>query len=260
MPKPRIKEIKVDEKELEKLLLDNPESIEEGMKILGHQVPTDSGPLDILAIDSDGILTVIELKSEIDDKQLDQGVRYYDWARSNIEWISRSYSNKVDVNQEPRLILIAPSFSENLKKVAKYVDVSLDLMEYHVIQISDGEKDVLCTPIEIEMRPEPLVIPTKEEHLKHIENVSIKQLCEECLKQLEEKKIEVRPIENYWFSIWYGGKRFMYLGCKKRFFVCEIQRSDGTWTGRIRITNKTDWDKTFNEEIIPVYKSLGGSI
>jgi len=30
--------------------------------------------------------------------------------------------------------------------------------------------------------------------------------------------------------------RFMYLGCKKQFFKCEVERTDGSWTGSIRIT------------------------
>jgi RecB family endonuclease NucS len=77
----KIERVDVSEKELEDLLVENPDAIEKGMKILGRQIQTDSGPLDILAVDEDGVLTLIELKNEVDDGQLDQGLRYYDWAR-----------------------------------------------------------------------------------------------------------------------------------------------------------------------------------
>jgi hypothetical protein len=43
----------------------------------------------------------------------------------------------------------------------------------------------------------------------------------------------------------------MYLGCKKRFFVCNIQKPDGSWTGRIRVTTKEKWEEIFKNEVIP---------
>jgi RecB family endonuclease NucS len=141
---PKIEEVEVSEKELEDLLVDNPDTIERGMKILGRQIQTDTGPLDILAVDEDGVLTVIELKNEVDDGQLDQGLRYYDWVRTNIQWLAKNFK-EVDADELPRLILIAPSFSENLRKIAKYVNVNLDLIEYHVVQLPNGKKEFFAT-------------------------------------------------------------------------------------------------------------------
>jgi hypothetical protein len=149
------------------------------------------------------------------------------------------------------LILIAPAFSENLRRIVKYVNVNLDLIEYHAIRLPDGKKGILCRPIEIGGPPEPPAVPTREGNIKRIENEKVRQLCVECLKELENMGIEIRPIQNYWFSIWYRGKRFMYLGCKKRFFVCNIQKPDGSWTGRIRVTTKEKWEEIFKNEVIP---------
>ncbi len=92
MDKPELIEIK--EAELESLLVKNPDSIEEQITILGRQVKSDSGSLDILALDIDGALVVIEVKATEDDGQLDQGLRYYDWVRNNLLFLSHSYSNK----------------------------------------------------------------------------------------------------------------------------------------------------------------------
>lgn len=50
----------------------------------------------------------------------------------------------------------------------------------------------------------------------------------------------------------------MYLGCKKQFFVCEIKKTDGTWTDRLRVKKQKDWEHIFNSEIVPVYEKLGG--
>jgi hypothetical protein len=252
---PKIEEVEVSEKELEDLLVDNPDAIERGMKILGRQIQTDTGYLDILAVDEDGVLTVIELKNEVDDGQLAQGLRYYDWVRTNIQWLAKNFK-EVDADEIPRLILIAPSFSENLQRIAKYVNINLDLIEYHVVQLPNGEKGVLCHRIEIGGPPEPPIVPTRGGNIKRIENEKVRQLCEECLRELENRGIEIRPIQNYWFSIWYKGKRFMYLGCKKKFFVCEIQKPDGSWTRRLRIATKGEWEKVFNNDILPTINEM----
>ena len=40
---------------------------------------------------------------------------------------------EIDITQEPGLILIAPEFSENLKRIPRYVRIPLDLMEYKLL-------------------------------------------------------------------------------------------------------------------------------
>ena len=108
----KVKAISVREKdELEPLLVANPDIIEDGLKIIAHQHPTDSGPLDILAVDSDGTLVVIELKNEAADGHLDQGLRYYDWCRQKISCII--YFNKTPNHSPPPLTYQAYPKSTN---------------------------------------------------------------------------------------------------------------------------------------------------
>lgn len=253
----RGKIVEISEKELEDFLVNNPDLIEDGMRILGRQIWTDSGSLDILAVDSDGILTVIELKSEIDDGQLDQSLRYYDWVRNNIQWIAASFKGyNIDVTEEPRIVLIAPSFSENLKRIAKYVNASLDLMEFTAIELPDGCKTIVCKSVPIGRPPEPPTIPTREGHLKRIEDERLRELCRKCLEQLEGMGVEVRPIQDYWFSLRFKNKTFMYLGCRKKFFVCQIQRSDGSWTPTIKITSQESWERMLKDDVGPAIKRI----
>jgi RecB family endonuclease NucS len=105
----KLKKINIREREeLEPMIIDDPELIEEGLKIITHQLMTDSGPLDILAIDSDNCLVIIELKVEAVDGHIDQGLRYYDWCRQNISWIAQAYKSfKINPEINPRLILVA---------------------------------------------------------------------------------------------------------------------------------------------------------
>lgn len=58
-----VKKIEIREREeLEPILVANPELLEEGLRIVSHQLATPTGPLDILAVDDEGALVIIELK------------------------------------------------------------------------------------------------------------------------------------------------------------------------------------------------------
>ena len=50
------------ELEFEQLLVANPEMLEPGLRLIGRQTPTQTGWLDLLAVDTDGRLVVFELK------------------------------------------------------------------------------------------------------------------------------------------------------------------------------------------------------
>ena len=50
------------ELEFEELLVTNPEMLEPGLRLIGRQTPTQTGWLDLLAVDTDGRLVVFELK------------------------------------------------------------------------------------------------------------------------------------------------------------------------------------------------------
>ncbi|MYK89169.1 MAG: DUF91 domain-containing protein [Acidobacteria bacterium] len=52
------------EERLEEALVRRPEMLEPGLHLVGHQTPTESGPLDLLGVDEGGRLVVCELKRE----------------------------------------------------------------------------------------------------------------------------------------------------------------------------------------------------
>lgn len=230
--------------ELEPMLIENPDVIEEGLQVISHQHPTDSGPLDILASDSEETLVVIELKNEASEGHLDQGLRYYDWCRQNISWIADAYKGKASINPEspPRLILIAPSFTDTVKRITKYVDVELQLIEYHAFENKDRQRGIICTEIDFGQAPEPPSIPTIEKKLDWFRDDRVRALFVDALSELEGKGIEIKPIHGLWISCFYRGKRFMKLGPKRTFFVANILTPGGNWTGRKRIYKRSEWD------------------
>ena len=247
----KVKPIILPERELESILVANPDVIEQGLHIISHQHPTDSGPLDILAVDSEGTLVVIELKNEASDSHLDQGLRYYDWCRQNIPWISRVHSGKnhVDPDTPPRLMLIAPAFTDTVKRIAKYVDAELHLIEYHAFENEKGERGIICMEIDYGQPPTPPDIPSIEKKLEYFQDQKVRDLFKTVLAELEARQVEVKPIHDLWISFWYKGKRFMYMGPKRNFFVANTLTPGGSWAGRKRIATRKEWDEFVSEHI-----------
>lgn len=258
----KVKAISVREKdELEPLLVANPDIIEDGLKVIAHQHPTDSGPLDILAVDSDGTLVVIELKNEAADGHLDQGLRYYDWCRQNISWIVNAYTAKAKINADatPRLLLVAPAFTDTVKRIAKYVDAELDLIEYHAFQNEKGERGMICTTIDYGQAPVPPEIPSIEKKMEYFQSDRVKELFRSILDELTARQVEIKPINGLWISFWYRGKRFMYMAPKRNFFVGEILKPDGNWSGRTRVSTRKEWDQTLQKHVEKYIQYLDGN-
>lgn len=248
----KVKPVDLKERdELEPLLVANPDAIEQGLQIVCHQLMTDSGPLDILAVDSEGTLVIIELKNEASEGHLDQALRYYDWCRQNISWISKAYDNKnqIDANSAPRLMLIAPSFTDTIKRISKYVDVELHLIQYLAFENDKNERGILCTEIDYGQPPEPPEIPTLERKMEYFQDVKVRELFRTVLEELQTSGIEIKPIHDLWISFWFKGKRFMYMGPKRTFFVANILTPGGNWTKRTRISSRKEWDELFKEHI-----------
>lgn len=248
----KVKPIDLKERdELEPLLIANPEVIEQGLQTVCHQLMTDSGPLDILGVDDEGTLVIIELKNEASESQLDQALRYYDWCRQNISWISKAYSNNhhINPNSAPRLMLIAPSFTDTVKRISKYVGVELHLIQYQAFEDEKGERGILCNEIDYGQPPMPPEIPTIEKKLEYFQDGRVRDLFKAVLEELQAKQIEIKPIHGLWVSFWYKGKRFMYMGPKRNFFVAEVLTPGGNWTSRSRISNRNEWEALFKEHI-----------
>lgn len=254
-----VKKIDLREKdELEPLLVAAPEYLEAGMRIVTHQLTTPTGPLDILVVDEDGALAVIELKNEIVDGegQLLQALRYYDWCFENRAWLASAYKNKgIDPQKEPRLILVAPDFSNALTRLAKYLAVEVELFRYQAIELPDGQKDLVCSQVFYDERPELPRISTIPQSVDRIKESSVKSLYSDCLTQLQQLGIELQPRARDIISGFHKGKRILRIYPKKQFFGVRILEADGSWTGRIRIKAGKDWDSFLEERLKPIIQA-----
>jgi hypothetical protein len=249
----KIKSISIGpESKLESMLVENPDMIEDGLRVITRQQRTDTGPLDILGVDADNTLVVIELKNEAAEGHLDQGLRYYDWCRQNIAWITQAFKDH-GINDKvlPRLVLIAPSFTEIVRKIAKYVAVGVDLKlyEYQAVENEKGEEGLICRELDFGEPPEPPKIIPVSEKAKKFEDPKVKRLWEQVISQLPRQHIEVRSVSGYTVTLWYKGKRFMWMRPRRKWFSADILSPAGGWGGLVNITTRKDWDKLLSGRI-----------
>ncbi len=107
------------ERDIEDHLVHHLETIEVGMELVGRQIKTDIGRIDILAIDSRGLRVIIEIKvGDAKDSAIGQIARY-------LGWYTKTEGNPA------RGILIASNFPEGVQYAAAAIP-NLTLMSYRI--------------------------------------------------------------------------------------------------------------------------------
>jgi len=226
--------VEVLEKKLEDLIRQDPDLIEEGLTFITHQFDTKRGPLDVLLADSGNALIVAELKATEDDNMLTQGMDYYDFVASNIESLARGYKDaKINPLEDPRLLLIAPSFSQTLINRCKWIDIPISLFEYQCI-VFDNNPDKIIPVFkqkDIPSRPEIVDVPTIPDYLNYITDNKIKKIAENFLNEIklwDESNISLIPIK-YAISIKVSGRVFAHFSTRRKHFVISTYDSDNNW-------------------------------
>lgn len=116
------------------LLARNTSVLEEGMRAIDTNVPCDPfGSIDVVALsvhnrqihdrnDFCGRLSIIHIDSVSNDAMLLRGIGQADWMVRNAAIVERMYPGReIDFSAQPRLFLVAPSFSPALKAAAQRV-------------------------------------------------------------------------------------------------------------------------------------------
>jgi hypothetical protein len=138
-----------DKQELEKIVIEEINAIEQGLTIIYNNIKIDPKTnLDILCHDTDGRLAVIQLNTTEDDNMFFEGLRCLNYIDTVKPMLKAAYGQtKIDENITPRLILLAPSFSHNLRNVVENTNViEVDLYEWDYLQIGD-KKGLYAHPV-----------------------------------------------------------------------------------------------------------------
>jgi len=196
------------EPELHQLMMDDIEALEEGIKILKHEFQCgERGVVDFLYVDSGNRLGIIEVKKETDEDIIFQGLRYYDWILKNRFAVANMFPNeKINPKEEPRLTLVAKSFSDDIRSLTNHFIPNVELFEYAVLKKENvrGLYFHSVSPPKLEEIPKE---PTKRQDLiDYITDERLRKLFKEKLKEVKDLHPEIKE------NVTKGYIGFMYKG------------------------------------------------
>jgi len=158
--------------------------IEKNLTMICNSVPiNDKTTLDILCYDANGQLVIVQLSVNEDDIMLLRGVQSIDYVDKFKSFLKATYNkHKIDDTEQPRLILVAPSFSDALRHTVESIKgIRIDLYEWEYLKLGD-HKGLRLQPIftwapterpqekeekPVEKKHEPKPIKKKEPAVEH---------------------------------------------------------------------------------------------
>ena len=136
-----IEKIKIEsQQELEQLLTKDLNMIEKDLTLICNNIPVnDKTTVDVLCHDNNGQLVIVQMKVNEDDVMLLQGIQSLDYVDKFKSFLKATYSkHKIDDKEKPRLMLIAPSFSDALRRAVESMKgIRIDLFEWEYLKLGD---------------------------------------------------------------------------------------------------------------------------
>lgn len=128
------------EKELQQIVMNELHTIQRDLTVICTNVPVDEKTkLDVLCHDQNGQLVILELSVQRDDNIVFEGLRCLEYIERVKGLLTATYTTaKINTSEKPRLIIVAPSFSDTMLNLAKYITgVQVDLYEWEYLKIDD---------------------------------------------------------------------------------------------------------------------------
>jgi hypothetical protein len=177
---PKASQTETEEK-LEEILVKVPNLLFEGLKLVGRQVETPSGPLDLLGVDEDGQLIVFELKrgtltreavaqvldytsflAELSPSALSEFISKGSTKENGIdriddfdEWYEDQFAgSSIESIGKPRMVLVGLGVDDRTRRMVEFLasqNVSISLITFHAFNDRDGT--YLAKQIEVLQKP-----------------------------------------------------------------------------------------------------------
>ena len=188
-----IEKIRIEsQQELEQMVTREISQVEKDLNVICNHVPiNDKTTLDALCHDTNGQLVILQINVNEDDIMLLQGIQSLDYVDKFKSFLKATYSkHRIDDKEKPRLILIAPSFSDALRRAVESMKgIRIDLYEWEYLKLGD-HKGLRLQPIfnyKPSEKPKEEMKPIERKELKH-EPKPVKKK-----EPVVEKKEEIIP-------------------------------------------------------------------
>jgi hypothetical protein len=115
-------------------------ALEDGMRGIDSNVPCEPfGEIDVIALDRVNQLTIIDVDTTPNDGLLLRGISHLGWVLGNMGLVRRMYQGqRVNFSLQPRLVLVAPSYSPLFGSVARQITSHTRLLTYRVVDVPGG--------------------------------------------------------------------------------------------------------------------------
>jgi hypothetical protein len=161
-----IERIRIEsEKELEEMITQEMGQIENDLTVICDHVPiNEKTTLDVLCHDGNGQLVIIQLNVNEDDYMLIKGLQSLDYLDKFKSFLKATYNkHKINDKEKPRLVLIAPSFSDTLRHAVESMKgMEIDLYEWEYLKLGDHKGLHLQPIFTAKPREERLSKPAKK--------------------------------------------------------------------------------------------------
>ncbi|MEW6087180.1 MAG: hypothetical protein AB1498_02645 [bacterium] len=205
----------------------------------------------LLAHDKNSKFVLIAVKIYEDENWLYRIVDHFEWFQHYLQrWHDTLPKNeRKELNlKDARIILIAPSFSDSLKKCVPYLSLSLNLYEYRYLKIGYQQQGLLLNPVKWKN------VQTENPSELNI-NPPLKPILDNFLKKLS--KLDSKIVLNYeknHIDILFNDQSLGQVRFAKKFFW--IDTGLGSWQS-ICVENEASSDIAW-EKLKLIYLHLGG--
>jgi predicted transport protein len=255
------------EKELHGIIEGDLESLEEGLNLLKYEFSTGKGTPDFLCVDSGGRLLIIEVKLSEDENVLFQALRYFSLIDKDRYLISTLFSGtRIDPEQEPRIILIAEKFSEDIRRLSTLIKPEIELFEYTVLIDSSGKKGITYHSVTLPVIEEPISKPLGfDDHREYITVDSLKLLFDRMREQIKSISDEIEEyVTQSYVGYKFRGRQFAWIRVYRRSIeigahIIDENKALLDYDGKRIESDVDDYSDTL-EKIRTSFSNLGGKL
>ena len=129
-----------DEKELQKIVVDDIDIVEKGLTVICNNMPIDAKTnIDVLSHDEDGQLVILKMSTKENDNMFFEGLKILAYVNGVKPLLKFSYKDfKINDSKMPRLVFLAPSFSQQLVDVVGQMQgIQMDLYRWEYFEFDD---------------------------------------------------------------------------------------------------------------------------